>query len=247
MEAETTITISPFIFVDGRKYILADPEELPEPEIFSRITPPPRNISPLVLWRLFLCRESELLLIATFIGMCCGCGLGWLFIDGFAFVGFIIMGTILPMFLFVLNAVMRILLAARKRLNIIHLLQNGLIGKGCFVGMASTGNREDNLPEIELKYQFTSEDGNTRSAFHCVTDMRKLMELSSASQKLILYDSIGPSRNLLFDTLPKGIDFDEATQTFYTSLSFLVVQIFGLCLAVSIVPAIIFGIYVLLC
>jgi len=247
METETPKTIPPYVFVDGRKYILADAEELPEPEMFARLTPPPRNVSQLIQWRLFLSRESELLLIATVIGALCGCGLGMLFIEGFAFIGSMIGVFFLTMLPVIIPAIFRIRSAARKRSNIIHLLQNGLVGKGRFYSMASTGKTVDNLTEVELKYQFTAADGKTRYASLCVTEMRKLLALSSDSQRLVFYDPIGASRNLLFDSLPKGTKFDSATATFCMSPWFLIGQILGLCIAVTAIPAIIFGVYVFLC
>jgi len=247
VETETTATIPPFVFVDGRKYILADAEELPEPEIFARLTPPPRNVSQLVQWRLLLCRESDMLMIAIFIGALCGYGLGMLFIDSFEFVGFIMAGIIFPMSFFVISALFRIRSTVRNRSKIVHLLQNGFVGKGRFVGMRSTGKTVDNFTEVELKYQFTAEDGNTRNAFIFVTEMYQLITLSSESLKLIFYDPAGPSRNLLFDTLPKGIKFDEDTGTFCTSPLLLMGQIVGLCIAMAAIPVIIFGVYMFLC
>ena len=244
---ETETAVPPFVFVEGRKYILAETEELPEPEIFAQLTPPPRHISSQVRWRLLLCCESELLMIAMVIGGYCGCGLGMLFIDGFALLASMVAVFFLSMSPLVIFALFRIHSAVRKRPNIIHLLQNGFVGKGRFVGMRSTGKTVDSCMEVELKYQFTAEDGNTRNAFIFVTDMQKLLTLSSESLKLIFYDPIGPSRNLPFDTLPKGIQFDDATGTFYTNTWFLIGQILGLCIAVTAIPAIIFGVYVFLC
>jgi len=247
VETKTPTTIVPFTFVDGRKYILAETEELPEPEIFARLTPPPRTVSQLTQWRLFLSRELELLVIATVVGALCGCGLGMWFIEGFAFIGSMIGAFFLIISPSIVSALFRIRLAARNSSNIIHLLQNGLVGKGRFYSMASTGKTVNGLMEVELKYQFTAADGKTRYASLCVTEMRKLLELSSESLRLVFYDPVGASRNLLFDTLPKGTKFDSTSATFCTSPWFLIGQIFGLCIAVAAIPAIIFGVYVFLC
>jgi hypothetical protein len=65
----TESTIPPFVFAYGRKYVLAETEELPEPEMFAKLTPPPRNVSAAVRWRMYLRQEMELLTLAVFIGL----------------------------------------------------------------------------------------------------------------------------------------------------------------------------------
>jgi len=143
---EPDATIPPFVFVEGRKYVLADPAELPEPEIFERLTPPPRNVSPSVRWRLLLRQESYLFVIALCMGICCT--LGMMLVLGND-VGFM-MAIALPMLPLLVTYVPRIYSGIRETSGIIRLLQDGFVGKGRFFGMCSTGKKIDNLAEIQL-------------------------------------------------------------------------------------------------
>ena len=246
METETTTL--PFIFVDGKKYVLDEDEERPEPEIFGKLTPPPREVSKAVEWRLFLCREGDLLLLAFFTGVLLCSGTLFIFGGDFRhFASWILGGVVVPMLPFVLVAAHRISAGMRGSVMVIQFLREGLIGKGRFFGMKATGKVSRNAPEIEWRYQFTSEDGNTRNAYFVVTDIWKSLELTDESLKLILYDAIQPNRNILFDTLPRGIEFNETTGTFYTNPWFLMMQAFWLCFAFSAVPAIILLVAVFLC
>jgi len=253
---DTESTIVPFVFVDGRRYVLAETDELPEPEILGKLTPPPRNVSSSMQWRLILCREGELNIVATFLGafFC----FGTLFLLGGDLGDFAswMLAIGVPILPYVLICVNRICSGMRESSSIIQFLQDGLVGKGRFYGMAPTGKKHhtsgklsDNarIPEIHMKYQFAMQDGNTHNAFLTVTDMRQFIRLSDDSLKLFFYDPAQPNRNLLFDTLPKGIDFDEETGTFCTRPAVLLTQIVWLCVAFSAIPAITFAVAAFLC
>ena len=239
--------ISPFVFVDGRKYILAETEERPEPEIFGKLTPPPRTVSPLVRWRVLLRSEMELLLIVLCMGTVCTVGILYLLGGDFAaFAGFLIV-PLVPLLPIAFMKATKVILTMRQTTGIIWLLQNGLAGKGRFFGMGATGKTVDNFAEVQLQYQFTTEDGNTRNAFFVTAEIKKAMALADESFKLIFYDPAQPNRNLLFDSLPKGIVFDEFDGIFRTSPMLLYVQILWLCFVFAVVPAIIFVVATFLC
>jgi len=74
-----------------------------------------------------------------------------------------------------------------------------------------------------------------------------LIKLSDESLKLIFYDPAEPSRTLLFDTLPKGIVFDDLNATFCTSPLLIVWQVFYLCLAFAAIPMITLAVIIFLC
>ena len=243
---DTESTILPFVFVDGRKYVLDETEELPEPEILGKLTPPPRNVSPSVRWRLFLCREMELLGIAVSMGILFTTGACFLFGGVFGDFSTLILVIVLPILPYTLAGIGRVYSGMRASSNHIQLLQDGLISKGRFYGMGSTGKKVDNVLEMQLKYQFTTQDGNTYNA-RFVADMRQVIKLSGESIKLIFYDPTQPNKHLLFDTLPKGVDFDGENGTFFTRLSYLILQMLWLCIAFSAIPVITLAVALFLC
>ena len=244
MKTETESTIPPFVFVDGKKYVLAEAEERPEPDIFSKLTQPPRNVSSVVRWRLFLCREGDLWLLAFFLGALFCSGLSFLLGDDIPFFGFftVFFVSVLP---FVLISIDRTYSAMRASSNTIQLLQDGLAGKGRFFGMCATGKKVSHAVEMQLQYQFTTHDGDTCNAFFQEIDANKLIKISDESLKLIFYDPMQPNRNVLFNTLPKGIEFDEENGTFYTRPSFLMIQVLWLGIAFSAIPLIVCAVILL--
>ena len=246
---ETEQTIPPFVFVDGRKYVLAETEELPEPEMLAKLTPPPRNVSPAVRWRLYLRHEMEILTLAVLFGAYSGVGIFYLFIFGgnLATLNACLTMMVAPTLPIAYVFASRVYLGRHETLNMLQLLQDGLAGKGRFVGLCSTGKRIDNAPEMQLKYQFTTQEGNTYNASFCMANAKKIMELSTESLKLIFYAPAKPSRNVLFDTLPKGIEFDDENETFCTKSSFLITQILWVCFGVAVFPIIFFAVVVFLC
>ena len=235
--------IAPFVFVDGRKYILAETEERPEPEIFAKLTPPPRNASPFVRWRIFFRREGDLLLIVFAMSILCSCGA--LYVMGAEIVAGFILATLTSLLPFVYSATNRVISAMRESTGLIQLLQSGLIGKGRFHGMCATGKKVDNFAEVQLKYQFSVEDGNSYNASFMVANIKQIMELADESLKLIFYEQAQPNRNLLFDSLPKGIWFDEFDAMFRTSPLAIYTQVLGLCIAAWALPAICFAVFLL--
>jgi hypothetical protein len=244
---KTESTILPFVFVDGRKYVLAETEALPEPEIFGKLTPPPRKVSSQVHWRLYFRHEMELLCIAVFIGLCSSVGMLFAF-GGDAGV-FATMMTVmcLPALPIIVQSASRIYLGRYETANILQLLQDGFAGKGRFTGLCATGKKIDNAAEMQLKYQFTTQEGNTYNAAFCMANVKKIMALSDESLKLIFYDPAQPRRNMLFDTLPKGIEFDDESAAFRTKSSFLITQILWLCFGAAIFPVIFLVVIVFLC
>ena len=233
--------ISPFVFVDGRKYILAETEKRREPEIFAKLTPPPRNVSPLVQWRIFLSREGDLMLITLSVSILGSSGVLCV-LDGGIFLGFMA-ATLVSLLPFAYTATIRVISAMRKSTGTIQLLQNGLPGRGRFCGMCATGKKVDNFAETQLKYQFSMEDGNSYNASFTTANIKQVMELADESLKLVIYDPAQPNRNLLFDALPKGIWFDENDEVFRTSLVPIYLQVLGLCLAAFALPAIFCAVY----
>jgi len=232
---ETEPSIPSFVFVDGRKYVLAETEELPEPEMLAKLTPPPRNVSASVRWRLYLRHESELLALALLLGLYSSVGM-LLILGEDDFVKGLIIAMAAPTLPYVYVFTTRIYSEIRETLNMLQLLQDGLAGTGRFAGMCSTKKKVDNKPEMQLKYQFTTQEGNTYNASFCMVNVKKIMELSTESLKLIFYDPVKPSRNVLFDTLPKGIEFDDLDGIFRTHSSFLITQILWLCFCVAVFP-----------
>jgi hypothetical protein len=245
---ETESTIPPFVFVDGRKYVLADIEELPVPEMFEKLTPPPRNISASVRWRLYLRHEIELLTLAVFTGLG-GCMIAmWMFAEiGVAVMCHIMMVVALPLLPIACLFASRIYVGRHETFNALRLLQDGLVSTGRFVGICATEKKVDNAVLMLLTYQFTLQDGNTYNASFYMANVKKIMALSTESLKLIFYDPAQPNQNMLFDTLPKGIEFDEIDGIFRTKSSFLITQILWLCFGVAVFPIIFSLIIVFLC
>jgi hypothetical protein len=141
----------------------------------------------------------------------------------------------------------RIYSGRHETLNALQLLQNGLAGKGRFVGLCSTGKKIDNAAEMQLQYQFTIQEGNTYNASFCMANVKKIMELSDESLKIIFYDPVQPKRNVLFDTLPKGIEFDDLDGIFRTHPLFLITQLLWLCFGIAVFPIIFLGVIAFLC
>jgi hypothetical protein len=248
-----TPTIPPFVFVDGRKYVLAEDEERPQPEIFEKLTPPPRNVTAWVKWRLRLRRKTELLFIAFFVGSCCSGGI--LLALGNKFAITFMAAMCIPILPIAFIMIQRCLSDLRKSASDLRLLQIGFVGKGRFFGMCSSKKTVHNFPEMQFKYQFTMEDGNSYNTSFSMTDLmtdmmqytEKMRGLSDESLKLIFYDPVKPSLNLLFDSLPKGIRFDDSEEKFCTAPSLLIVQILWLCATFAAVPLIVLTVYAFLC
>jgi hypothetical protein len=250
-----TPPIPPFVFVDGRKYVLAEDEERPVPEIFDKLTSPPRNVTAWVKWRVRLRRKMELQFTAFFAGCCCCAGILWaLGVNAMIFNAFI--GAMcIPMIPIVFIMAQRCLSDMRKSASDLQLLQNGFVGKGRFFGMCSTVKTVHNFPEMQFKYQFAMEDGNSYNTSFSMTDLmtdvmqhaKNMRALSDESLKLIFYDPTKPKRNLLFDALPKGIWFDDSAATFRTAPLLLIIQILWLCVAFAAVPMITLTVYAFSC
>jgi hypothetical protein len=244
---ETESTIPPFVFVDGRKYVLAETEELPEPEMFAKLTPPPRNVSSTVRWRLYLRHEMELFTLAVFVGGAVSTVMTLILAADAPHVCGLVGTMFCSLLPFAYFAASRVYSGRHETRNALQLLQDGLAGKGRFAGICATEKVVDKVAEMKLTYQFTTQNGNTYNASFCMANVKKIMSLSTEKPKLIFYDPVKPSRNVLFDTLPKGIEFDEIDEVFRTKQSFLVVQILWLCFGVAVFPLIFGSVYAFLC
>jgi len=245
---EPTPAIPPFVFVDDRKYVLAETEECPKPEIFEKLTLPPRNVSQWVQWRLLLRRETDLTGVALILGFNGGFVTLFAFGDpGFTRFACYMMIVMSPWWVHVFFAIKRIYRVGRNHGNIIWLLQSGTVGKGHFFGMNSTGRKICNAAEMRLKYQFTTQEGNTYNMCFCTEDIKKVIKLSDESLKLILYDSEEPDQNVLFDSLPKGIWFDDFNGMFRTHPLPFIEQGSWLCAALVGIPAVTVAVAMFLC
>jgi hypothetical protein len=75
-KTEMNNTPRPFVVVDGRRYVLADEEDkdyfasLPEPEIFQKLTPPPRKVS--IAAQLLLLGDMSVDVVIGWIFACFG-------------------------------------------------------------------------------------------------------------------------------------------------------------------------------
>ena len=243
---ETESAIPPFVFVDGRKYILAEDEELPERELLTKLTCPPRNISALVRWRLYLRQETDLYLLALYAGVLgSACTLRMFGVE--AVLNGLMLTFTIVMLPYAYIAASRIYSGRHETMNVLRLLQIGLASCGRLVDLISTGKKVDNAVEIQLKYQFTTHEGSTFNTSFCTANINTIMKLSSETQKIIFYDPAQPRRNILFDALPEGIEFDDLDGIFRTNLSFLMTQLLWLCFMIAILPMICLFVFIFLC
>ncbi|MDR1925176.1 MAG: hypothetical protein LBQ66_12465, partial [Planctomycetaceae bacterium] len=96
-------------------------------------------------------------------------------------------------------------------LRAIQLLRSGIIDNGRLAAMTKTGNYNDDKPEMNLQYQFTTANGETEDIFIKTDDTKSL---TIDSLRPLLYDPFNPKISVFLDVLPAGVRFDEMKNTF---------------------------------
>lgn len=220
----------------------------PEPEIFRRLTDPPRDLSPearitllwanglvptIGYWLVFI-----ILLFAVFVGanlVDAGLGRGNAFrgpdgtLDSYLF-GFMF-GFNVVLFLGV--GIGLVVYGYRKGAEAVRLLRDGELGRARFVGMEETDMQVNERPVMKLRFTFTASDGRDYDAYVKTIETKRLLD---DPVEPLFYDSADPNRSVLLDALPGKIRFDEMKQVFEDA-SWRVVQplLFGTLIAAELV------------
>ncbi|MDR1964502.1 MAG: hypothetical protein LBQ50_12045, partial [Planctomycetaceae bacterium] len=83
-------------------------------------------------------------------------------------------------------------------LRSIQLLRSGIIDNGRLAAMTKTGNYNDDKPEMNLQYQFTTTNGETEDIFIKTDDTKSL---TIDSLRPLLYDPFNPKISVFLDVL----------------------------------------------
>lgn len=232
-----------FVIVDGKKFVLAQDEQSkpggPEPEIFQRLTEPPRNVSFAARMTLLWCNG-----LVPQIGWFLVCFiLFFAIIAGHAFtemsdhgelvdgLGFVIFG--LNFVTFLLGGTGMILYGFFKGRNTLRLLRDGEVGRARFVGMKETGLRVNNEMMMKLHFTFTASDGQDYDVHVKTLETKKLLD---DAVEPLFYDPADPKNAILLDSIPSKIRFDDMERTFNGSATAALLPFFcGPLLVVEII------------
>lgn len=99
-------------------------------------------------------------------------------------------------------------------LKAIHVLRDGEIGRGRFVGMEPTGTEINGRAVMKLNYRFKADDGQFYDAHANSLDTKRLTD---DPVEPLLYDPLDPTRSVLLDGLPGKVQYDEMIRTFKTN------------------------------
>ncbi len=130
-----------------------------------------------------------------------------------AFGAFILIFVFVPL-VFPAVGIGIVLCAFFSGLKSLHLLQDGLVGRGKFIDMIPTGTSVNHRPVMKLRYKFKADDGEVYEAFATALETERLTD---DAVEPLLYDPMEPNRSVLLDGLPGKIRYDDMERTFRTN------------------------------